>query len=133
MALSLPQNVYLMTMEPWRENSYLVRFEHILEKDDDGNYSKSVTFTLQDVFATLFDIESVRETNLAANQWLSDVKRFKFTKDQDNPYNRRQQEEDNETYPERREEPIAEDDESHTITLSPMQIRTFIITVNEQL
>lgn len=121
-----------MTLEPWRENSYLVRFEHLLEKDEDQNYSKPATFDLIDVFGKLFDIESVRETNLAGNQWLSDVKRFKFAKEEKDiqpPMER-----DNVMRATKNVSEEAEtDDEGHSITLTPMQIRTFVITVNEQL
>lgn len=111
-----------------------MRFEHLLEKsEDEKNYSKAVTFTLQDVFGQLFDVQSVRETNLAANQWLSDVKRFKFAKEgeQQQPAVYEKPEKDNEIHSEARGD--EEDDESYSVTLTPMQIRTFIITVNEQL
>lgn len=135
LTLALPQNVYMMTLEPWRDNSYLVRFEHLLEKDEDATYSKPATFDLLDVFGKLFDIESVRETNLAANQWLSDVKRFKFEKEPAVPKDIHQrQAKDNEMRPGQPMEELNDDDDGgHLITLTPMQIRTFVITVNEQL
>lgn len=131
-----------MTLEPWRENSYLVRFEHLLEKDEDANYSKQVTFDLIDVFGKLFDIESVVETNLAANQFLSDVKRFKFTakSDAENTVLKRIEREN--LINVRLVDPIAnseegllKDDDSlkYSITLNPMQIRTFVIKVNEEI
>lgn len=122
-----------MSLEPWKENSYLVRFEHLLEKNEDSNqYSKSVTFHLKDVFGTLFDIDSVRETNLAANQWLSDVKQFKFRKDPKDISQR--QTEDNELeHDNLKDVQDDDDDDGFTVTLAPMQIRTYIITVNEQL
>lgn len=76
--MSLPKSVNLLTLEPWKENSLLIRFEHTLGKDEDETYSKPVTFDFQDVFRS-FAIVSVRETTLAGNQWLSDAKRFQFT------------------------------------------------------
>lgn len=128
-----------MTLEPWRENSYLVRFEHLLEKNEDMNYSKPVTFDLKDVFGTLFDIQSVVETNLAANQFLSDVKRFKFTRITTNNDFVNRAERDVEakatvTVSDKPSEDVLDEDDSdeYSVTLTPMQIRTYVITVNEQ-
>lgn len=67
-----------MTFEPWKLNSILIRFEHILAKDEDNSLSQAVSFDFQDVFRT-FEIASIRETTLAGNQWLEDVKRLNFT------------------------------------------------------
>lgn len=78
--LSLPQNVHLMTFEPWHEDEVLIRFEHILEKDEDPEYSKPVTFNLRDVLRDL-DIIDIRETTLDGNQWLEETKRLKFKPD----------------------------------------------------
>lgn len=69
-----------MTFEPWKDNSILVRFEHLLEKGEDQLYSKPVRFNLQDIFRSL-SIDEVRETTLAGNQWKEDNKRFKFKPD----------------------------------------------------
>lgn len=77
LSLSLPQNVNLMTMEPWKENSILVRFEHILEVNEDPEYSKPAMFNLKDVFHN-FDISEIRETTLAANQWKDEATRMAF-------------------------------------------------------
>lgn len=81
MSLSLPQNVNLLTFEPWKDNSILVRFEHILARDEDpAAYSKPVTFNLRDTFAGLH-IAEVHETTLAANQWIEEAVRFNFKED----------------------------------------------------
>lgn len=145
MTLALPQNVYLMTLEPWRENSYLVRFEHLLEKDEDAKYSQQVTFDLIDVFGKLFDIESVVETNLAANQFLADVKRFKFTaksdaEEQEDVHSRTVRQNQinlvlSEPIGAAAEDELLKDDDSlkYSVSLSPMQIRTFVINVNEKI
>lgn len=74
----MPANVNLLTFEPWRENALLVRFEHILAEGEDVQYSKPVTFNFNDVFLN-FKVEEIRETTLAANQWLSDAVRLNFT------------------------------------------------------
>ncbi|XP_011181146.2 lysosomal alpha-mannosidase isoform X1 [Zeugodacus cucurbitae] len=78
--LELPKNIHLMTYEPWYENEVLVRFEHILEKDEDPEYSKAVQFNVQSVLSSL-KIADMRETTLAANAWLGDNKRMEFVPD----------------------------------------------------
>lgn len=113
-----------MTMEPWRADAYLLRFEHLLEKAEDSDYSKPATFDFLDVFGKLFEIESIRETNLAANQWLSEVQRFKFRAEGEDiisavPSNPRLLEE-------------GDDSLKYSITLNPMQIRTFVVQTRQQ-
>uniref|UniRef100_A0A336LYZ7 Alpha-mannosidase n=1 Tax=Culicoides sonorensis TaxID=179676 RepID=A0A336LYZ7_CULSO len=150
-SLSLPMNVHLLTFEPWRRdntngNEFLLRFEHLLEKDEDPEYSKPVSFNLQDVFRS-FDIASIKETTLAGNQWLTDAKRFKFTADPEklrfdsinqkfdyriNPFDNENRDGTKTDYL----EPIIDARSyglSFEITLNPMQIRTFIIQMNPQL
>lgn len=132
LTLALPQNVYLMTLEPWRENSYLVRFEHLLEKKEDmDSYSKPVTFDLLDVFGKLFDIAAVRETNLAGNQWLTDVKRFKFTA-QDEVVDGKEETSTGAASASGKELPL-DDSLKFSVTLQPMQIRSFVISTRPQI
>lgn len=142
LSLSLPLNVNLLTFELWKENSILVRFEHLLEKGEDPMYSKSVRFNLQDIFRSL-SIEEVRETTLAANQWKEENSRFKFKPD---PGYLKQVTklslfgviagmDTNQAFQaemEARQEEATEtlrnvSNEGFEITLSPMQIRTFIM------
>ncbi|KAJ8870550.1 hypothetical protein PR048_029573 [Dryococelus australis] len=40
---SLPENVHLLTLEPWGESAILLRLEHIMEKNDDSRLSANVT------------------------------------------------------------------------------------------
>lgn len=70
-----------MSFEPWHENEVLVRFEHILEKDEDPEYSKAVQFNVQSVLSSL-KIADIRETTLAANAWLGDNQRMEFVPDE---------------------------------------------------
>ncbi|XP_050319281.1 lysosomal alpha-mannosidase isoform X2 [Bactrocera neohumeralis] len=77
----LPENIHLMSFEPWHENEVLVRFEHILEKDEDPEYSKAVQFNIQSVLSIL-KIADMRETTLAANAWLGDNQRMEFVPDE---------------------------------------------------
>lgn len=40
----LPSNVHLLTLESWSaSNTFLIRLEHFLEKDEDAGLSKEVT------------------------------------------------------------------------------------------
>lgn len=114
LSLSLPKNVHILTFEPWKSDSLLIRFEHILAKGEDEQYSKEVSFDFKDVFRS-FDIVSVRETKLAGNQWLSDSKPLNFSaKSFDSNRIARNKRADN------------YDDDDFMITLKPMEIRTFI-------
>jgi lysosomal alpha-mannosidase len=42
----LPINVQLLTLEPWKDDAYVLRFEHILEKDEDDVLSQPTTIDL---------------------------------------------------------------------------------------
>lgn len=147
LSLSLPKNIHLLTFEPWKSDSILVRFEHILSKDEDQQYSQAVTFNFQDVFR-LFNVASITETTLSANQWLDNAKRLQF-RAMTNDFNeispsstvlssnvsenitkepkihirpqisRRQ-------YFKSSRKIKSFDEENFTITLKPMEIRTFI-------
>lgn len=145
--LSLPLNVHLLTFEPWRRdnvdgNRYLLRFEHLLEKDEDPEYSKPVKFNFEDVFRNL-EIWSVRETTLAGNQWIGDAKRFKFVADPptlkydtvnhkfDYSIPEELLDKENEV-DSNKEEPRRYYGIDYEVTLAPMQIRTFIIQLAPQ-
>jgi lysosomal alpha-mannosidase len=67
-----------MTFEPWQENSFLIRFEHILENDEDPELSNSVSFNLTQVFPGDF---MFAEVTLAGNQWIGDMNRLHFKQD----------------------------------------------------
>lgn len=42
----LPRNVQLLTLEPLDEKTILLRLEHVFEKDEHKEYSKSATVDL---------------------------------------------------------------------------------------
>ncbi|XP_052868628.1 lysosomal alpha-mannosidase-like [Anopheles cruzii] len=133
LSLSLPLNVHLLTFEPWHDNSILVRFEHLLEADEDPLYSKPVRFNVQDVFRQ-FSIEQVRETTLAANQLKEDSTRMKFKPDPSyivygSDTGRSSRVDTSRSAP--RPRSVADTgrniaDDGFEIVLNPMQIRTFI-------
>nr|CAD7590765.1 unnamed protein product [Timema genevievae] len=115
---ALPPNVQILTLEPWQGRSLLLRLEHTLEKTDDPLLSKPITVYLQKLFSP-FTIVSARETTLGANQWLKDLDRLVW------------QVESNEVFETFSEKPKYQDNiDPMTITLTPMQIRTFILDVD---
>lgn len=117
--LSLPNNIYLMTFEPWKDGSFLIRFEHILEKDEDPQLSAPTRFNLADVFPG-YEID-LKEVTLSANQWSEDYQRLHFKEESldfldvvENKTEKRS---------------VLLDTE---ISLSPMEIKTFVMYLNPQ-
>ena len=130
LSISLPKYVHLLTLEPWKSGGVLIRFEHILEKNEDTEYSLPVTFNLQDVFRS-FDLISIRETTLAANQWLEKAERLKFIAEANNQSATFEAEypggEDDQGTPTVDSKSEGALSEKFTITLNPMEIRTFVV------
>ncbi|XP_050429142.1 lysosomal alpha-mannosidase-like isoform X2 [Adelges cooleyi] len=109
----LPVNVQVLTLEPWKEGTILLRLEHIFEYNEDTNLSKPVVVNIQDLF-TKFRIVSLRETILGGNQWLSENNKLSWRTD-DNDL-------EVDESPTRSYKTV---DPTH-ILLTPMQIRTFV-------
>lgn len=130
LSLSLPKNIHLLTFEPWRTNSILIRFEHILAKDEDQQYSQPVSFGFQDVFRGL-NVASIRETTLSANQWHNETVRLDFaSKTTDlNEVNTATEDFILASNENRVKQHKFTDDEIDdlTILLKPMEIRTFVV------
>jgi lysosomal alpha-mannosidase len=112
-ASAIPQNIYFMTYEPWNEDSFLIRFEHILEKNEDPELSKPVSFNLTHVFPGEFVFS---EVTLDGNQWIGDKSRLHFKHEGSDK---------------------VEDSKAPTgrafltnleITMKPMEIRTFVMS-----
>ncbi|KYB25900.1 lysosomal alpha-mannosidase-like precursor [Tribolium castaneum] len=114
---TLPDNVHILTLEPWKDDSYILRLEHILENNEDATLSTTATVNLEGLF-TLFEITEIRETTLGANQWYDEYaaedKYIWALKDGSSVSNK--------------EAPVTVTADLQ-ITLDPMQIRTFIIKV----
>ncbi|XP_046834727.1 lysosomal alpha-mannosidase isoform X1 [Vespa crabro] len=115
---NLPPNVNILTLEPWKNGTILLRLEHIFEVGESNVYSVPVDINIKDLF-TSFTITSIKETTLGANQWLEDSNRLKW-----NP-------ETNDILSNSEDifRPIRIQDEVINIHLKPMEIRTFIIEV----
>nr|CAD7458127.1 unnamed protein product [Timema tahoe] len=106
---SLPENVQVLTLERWTDNSLLLRLEHILEKDEDKVLSQDVSINIQNLLSPL-TVNSLRETTLDGNQWLSDTVRLAWTSTDT-----------------RQRSEVSHDIQDFSVTLSPMQIRTFVV------
>ena len=120
-----------MSLEPWKENEVLIRFEHIMEKNDDPELSKPARFNFGDVFRG-FDVASIKEATLAGNQWIDDAVRFKFHPDPDytNKLNYTLNQFNNKRFISMNTESSRKLTFDVEIVLDPMQIRTFIVTLN---
>ncbi|XP_068153638.1 lysosomal alpha-mannosidase-like [Drosophila tropicalis] len=115
-----PNSVHLLTLEPFSEDEILFRVENFM----DHNEGKVVSFNIRSIFDTLGGVE-IRETTLDGNLPLSDMKRFKFHQDGAGVSPSTPE------YYTASHKPLAvdksHDDDDFSVTLKPMQIRTFII------
>ena len=116
----LPANVHLLSVETVGENA-LIRVEHQYEAGEDTKLSQPVNISLANLF-TSFDIESVTEMNLAANQLLKDKKSLQWnTKAVYKDLQKKVQ-------------PAQEREKSENldVALNPMQIRTFKAVIKQK-
>ncbi|XP_033165515.1 lysosomal alpha-mannosidase isoform X2 [Drosophila mauritiana] len=116
----LPQSVHLLTLEPYSKDEILLRLENFLDQTE----GKVVSFSIRQIFDDLGGLE-IRETTLDGNLPLSDMKRLKFHHDGSGPSH---------SVPEyftSLHKPLAadksQDASEFSVSLKPMQIRTFII------
>nr|CAI5853429.1 unnamed protein product [Callosobruchus analis] len=132
---SLPENVQILTLEPWSGYTFLLRLEHVLENKEDPNLSQPVVVNLNDIF-TPFHITTIKETTLGGNQWLADNHRLHFNASgyledligQEATFDYSASEEAN--HIKRAILMDASNDlDNLQISLKPMQIRTFIIEI----
>uniref|UniRef100_A0A8C3JQ21 Alpha-mannosidase n=1 Tax=Calidris pygmaea TaxID=425635 RepID=A0A8C3JQ21_9CHAR len=104
----LPPNVHLLTLAPWGAGTLLLRLEHQFERGESANSSQPVTIDLLTLFSA-FAITSLQEMSLGGDLPLDAVSRLVWT-------------------PSR---PVPKLDPSR-VTLQPMEIRTFLATVQYQ-
>jgi len=122
---SLPDDVQILTLEHWEKQTILLRFENILEADEIG--AKDITIDLKGLF-TSFEIISLNETTLGANQLLEENSRLKWNVGDclpglDDCINNHVPK----IKANKRDRRALKD---LLVTLSPMQIRTFLAKVN---
>ncbi|XP_052582965.1 lysosomal alpha-mannosidase-like isoform X2 [Peromyscus californicus insignis] len=112
----LPPQVHLLTLARWGPKMVLLRLEHqfAVKEDSRGNLSSPVTLNLRNLFQA-FTITHLMETTLAANQPLSRASRLKWITN---------------TGPISYPAPSKLDPTS--VTLQPMEIRTFVARVQWQ-
>ncbi|XP_031833177.1 lysosomal alpha-mannosidase II isoform X1 [Nomia melanderi] len=118
LAKALPRNVHILTLEPWTYNIILLRLEHIFEVGESETLSQPVEVNLRDVF-TNYNIVTVEETSLGANQWKADMNRLKWQAETNDVLQSR----------DATSNTVQVEDDAINITLKPMEIRTFLITM----
>ena len=125
----LPYNVHLLTIDQLDINIFLVRLEHYFELNEDATYSKSVQIDLQLIFNHLGTINDVLELTLAANLPLSQLERLVWTTDDGISSNSKSMSKKSFVSKQKPCVTILDADTSTMITLNPMEIRTFQITL----
>ncbi|XP_072398925.1 lysosomal alpha-mannosidase-like [Diabrotica undecimpunctata] len=93
----LANNINILNFEPWKEDTYLLRLEHILAIGEDKELSEKASVDLKYLFDP-FVISSISELTLGANEFIDDKDIESF---------------------------------NDTIVLEPMEIRTFLITLDQ--
>ena len=117
---SLPLNVHLLTFDQLAEKDYLIRLEHYFELNEDPIYSQPATIDLQILFQSFARINQITELTLNANLNLRDLHRLQWmTKEGQSSIDLQP----------RPVQPLSFARET-TITLNPMQIRTFKVTID---
>lgn len=118
---SLPDNVHLMTTHSQGvdsgsgKQSLLLRLAHLFEEGEDGALGTNVTVSLQPLFAG-FDITSAVERTLTNNQPLASVPTVTYL----------MQDGESITVP---QVPASPAGDTLDVTLSPMQVRTFLCDI----
>ncbi|XP_034669857.1 lysosomal alpha-mannosidase-like [Drosophila subobscura] len=112
----LPHSVHLLTLEPFSEHEVLLRLENFLDH--------MVSFNIRSIFDDLGGAE-IRETTLDGNLPLSEMKRMKFQHDAAGSRPKTAE------YFTSQHKPLgahkSRADSEFSVSLKPMQIRTFII------
>ena len=118
----LPTNVHLLTIDQWSSKTYLMRIEHYFEVNEDATLSQPVQFDLQILFNSLGKIINCTEFILIANLPLSELNRLVWTTDEN---------QSSFWQPKDKERNINElnSAKSTIVTLNPMEIKTFQITL----
>ncbi|PIO35130.1 hypothetical protein AB205_0152700, partial [Aquarana catesbeiana] len=109
----LPDNLHLLTFAQHEPNTILLRLEHPFQGHESGNHSQPITVNLKELFSSL-SLSDFKETTLAANLLKEKMKRMQWKTQKGsipNPEN------------------SSLDLDPTSVTLKPMEIRTFLATV----
>uniref|UniRef100_A0A8C8VPZ2 Alpha-mannosidase n=1 Tax=Pelusios castaneus TaxID=367368 RepID=A0A8C8VPZ2_9SAUR len=110
----LPPSLHLLTLAPWEPSSVLIRLEHQFERGESANGSQPLSLDLLHLFSS-FTITSIQEMNLGANQQRAAMSRLKWRPATGAVRH-----------------PVAPPLDPLRITLEPMEIRTFVATIQRQ-
>ena len=121
LAENLPENVNIITLEEklgMEGQALLIRLEHTFAPDEDEELSKPVELKLMEIFADIEFVEAV-ELTLGGNMALENMERLHWnTEGMDNDQHEATH-------------PMATDFDGNSVTLEPMQIRTFKLDLYE--
>ena len=129
---TLPLNLHLLTFDQLGTKNYLVRIENYFELNEDYIYSKPVTFDLQSIFQSIGTINNATELTLTANLPLSELQRLNWMPASEKLNKIKDSRTFNKEYPNKifsyflDKVPL----QATIVTLNPMQIRTFDVTVS---
>jgi lysosomal alpha-mannosidase len=130
---ALPLNLHLLTLDQLGPKDFLVRVEHYFEMNEDDTYSKPITFDLQSIFQSIGTISNAVELTLGANLPLANLQRLNWTtNDHESSYINRPSKFINKKSFLKEAFCFCLEGTSlgaTPVTLNPMQIRTFQITL----
>lgn len=126
----LPENVHLLTLEPWLNGTLLLRLEHMYEKQESEHLSSPVTVDLDGLFSDL-EILSAAEMTLAANLLKKDESRYQWNVGSHPSMNHIDRVKELRDEAEGAGDDDNDDSNTLLVTLNPMEIRTFVLTVKK--
>ncbi|XP_042885144.1 lysosomal alpha-mannosidase-like isoform X3 [Penaeus japonicus] len=117
---SLPANVHLLTLEPFGTNTFLLRLEHMYEAGESKQHSQPASVNLKGLLVD-WEVTSAVETTLAADLRKEDLHRYQWKVSSTSRQSNR--------IPNAQGRASGSLEKDLTVSLQPMQIRTFILTV----
>merc|ERR1712071_148007 len=116
---ALPDNVHILTLEPWKDGTHLLRLEHVFDIDEDAVLSQPATVNLDNLFGD-YHVTWAQETTLGANQWQKDAARFSWNMKSEPMEAGQHQRQSSQSF-------IKQEMPEMSVTLNPMDIKSFVI------